>query len=149
MKIVALLTLVSVAAGFYACGKKTEEHTHPHPDEQTAPTDPNKALYDSVMGVHDQVMPRLDEMFKLSESLKDKIAKTPDMPEAKKRQIEAAIDSLNDASEGMMAWMRQFSPVTDTADHQAARDYLNQEMVKVEKVKTDILSAIEKGKALQ
>jgi hypothetical protein len=149
MKKAALPILLVVVAALYGCGKKTEDHSHHHEQQVSGAEDPNKALYDSVMGVHDQVMPRLDEMFKLSESLRDKIAKTPDMPAPKKQEIEAAIDSLDEANEGMMVWMRQFSPVTDTADRQAARNYLNAEMVKVERVRTDILSAIEKGKALQ
>ena len=148
-KIAALPILFVVVAALYGCGKKTEDHSHHHEQQESGSGDPNKALYDSVMDVHNQVMPRLDEMFKLSESLRDKIAKTPDMPAPKKQEIQAAIDSLDKANEGMMVWMRQFNPVTDTADRQAARDYLNEEMVKVERVKTDILSAIEKGKALQ
>ena len=49
----------------------------------------------------------------------------------------------------MMVWMRKFSPITDTTNPEAARDYLKQEMVKVEKVRSDILNSIEKGKALQ
>lgn len=148
MKNATLIVLIATVA-LFGCGKKTEDHSHHHEQPEAGSADPNKALYDSVMGVHDEVMPRLDDMFRLSESLRDKIAKTPGMPAAKKQEIEAAIDSLDKANEGMMAWMRQFNPVTNPADQQAAREYLKQEMVKVERVRTDILSAIEKGKALQ
>jgi hypothetical protein len=143
------LPILFIIAALNGCGKKTEDHSHHHEQQESGPADPNKALYDSVMNVHNQVMPRLDEMFKLSESLRDKIAKAPDMPAVKKQEIQAAIDSLDHANEGMMVWMRHFTPLTDTANRQAARDYLNAEMVKVERVKSDILSAIEKGKALQ
>ena len=143
----SIVYLVSVLS-FYGCGKKTEEHAHHHETEAVS-TSPNKALEDSVMAVHNEVMPKLDDIFKLSESLRDKIAKTPDMPAPKKKEIEAAIDSLDNASEGMMVWMRKFSPPAPTEDPQAAREYLNQEMVKVERVKADILSSIERGKALQ
>jgi hypothetical protein len=146
---IAFLPILFVIAALNGCGKKTEDHSHHHDQQASGSTDPNKALYDSVMDVHNEVMPRLDEMFKLSESLRDKIAKTPEMPTVKKQEIQAAIDSLDHANEGMMVWMRKFNPVTDSADSQAARNYLNEEMVKVERVKTDILSAIEKAKALQ
>ena len=101
------------------------------------------------MAVHDEVMPKLDNIFRITESLKDKIAKTPDMPAPKKKEIEAAIDSLNKASDGMMIWMRKFAPPSPTADPQEARTYLKQEMAKVQKVKSDILTSIERGKALQ
>ena len=149
MKNATLPVLFTIAIALYGCGKKTDDHSHHHEQPEAGSVDPNKALYDSVMDVHNQAMPRLDEMLKLSESLRDKIAKSPGMPATKKQEIEAAIDSLDKANEGMMAWMRQFNPVADTADRQAARDYLNAEMVKVERVKTEILSAIEKGNALQ
>jgi hypothetical protein len=142
-----IVLLISVIA-FYSCGKKTEDHAHHH-EPETSSASPTKALEDSVMAVHNEVMPKLDNIFKLTESLKDKVAKTPDMPDPKKKEIEAAIDSLNNASEGMMVWMRKFTPPAPTDDPQAARAYLKQEMVKVERVKADILSSIERGKALQ
>jgi hypothetical protein len=141
-----LLFLTLTIAG---CSKKSEDHAHHHEEEAAVSVDPNKALNDSVMDLHNVGMKKMDEMFKLTESLKDKIAKTPSLPSTKKHEIEAAIDSLDHASEGMMVWMRQFNPGTDTADSEAARAYLNQEKVKVTKVTADILSAIEKAKALQ
>lgn len=140
--------LVIVGGTLSGCGKKSDDHSHHH-EQEAISTDPNKALSDSVMDVHNEVMPRMDEMFRLTESLKDKIAKTPDMPAAKKQEIEVAIDSLDHASEGMMVWMRQYKPEANATDGQAARAYLNNEMTKVSRVKNSILSAIEKGKSLQ
>lgn len=155
MKNASRLALLLMAISFCSCGKKASEHDKhdeghsQHAPSENASNDPNKALYDSVMAVHDEAMPKLEDIFRLTESLKDKIAGTPDMPASTKKQIEAAIDSLNNASEGMMVWMRKFNPVTDTSNPEAARDYLKQEMVKVEKVKSDIVNSLEKGKALQ
>ncbi|MEJ1241297.1 hypothetical protein WBG78_24320 [Chryseolinea sp. T2] len=148
MKISLRLLLLVIPIVFYSCGKKTEDHAH-HEETEAVSTDPNKALNDSVMAVHNEVMPKLDNIFRLSESLKDKIAKTPDMQAEKKKEIEAAIDSLNKASDGMMIWMRKFVPPSPTADPQEARTYLQEEMVKVQRVKSDILTSIERGKALQ
>jgi len=149
MKYAFIPAILFLALAISGCAKKSEDHAHHHPEEVAVSTDPNKALSDSVMDLHNVGMAKMDEMFKLTESLKDKIAKTPTLPGDKKRAIEAAIDSLDHASEGMMVWMRQFKPVTDTANNEAARAYLQQEKVKVSKVTDDILSAIEKAKALQ
>jgi len=149
MRKTLLPALLILAISFTGCTKKSEEHAHHESEEPTVSTDPNKPLYDSVMAVHDLVMPRMDEMFKLSESLKDKIAKTPSLPNDQKVMIQTAIDSLENANEGMMVWMRQFKPAEGSTDAAAARNYLNQEMVKVTKVKESMLSAIEKAKALQ
>ncbi|MGC3943956.1 MAG: hypothetical protein QM762_05370 [Chryseolinea sp.] len=111
MKMSPRLILLLFVIALYSCGKKTEDHDHNHHEEAEAiSTDPNKALNDSVMAVHNEVMPKLDNIFKLTETLKDKIAKTPDMPTPKKKEIEAAIDSLNKASDGMMVLMRKFNP---------------------------------------
>ena len=142
----ALLVLALTIAG---CGKKSDDHEHHHPDESVVSVDPNKALNDSVMDLHNQGMAKMDEMFKLTEALKGKIAGTPALAADKKHAIEIAIDSLDHASEGMMVWMRQFKPPADTANAGAARTYLNQELEKVTKVRADIFSAIEQAKALQ
>ena len=149
MKISPRLLLLVIPIALYSCGKKAEDHAHHQEETEAVSADPNKALNDSVMAVHDEVMPKLDNIFRITESLKDKIAKTPDMPAPKKKEIEAAIDSLNKASDGMMIWMRKFAPPSPTADPQEARTYLKQEMAKVQKVKSDILTSIERGKALQ
>lgn len=155
MKNISRLAFIFFAISFCSCGKKASEndkqaesHSHQASSENVS-NDPNKTLYDSIMAVHDEAMPKLEDIFRLTESLKDKVARTPDMPASTKEEIEAAIGALNNASEGMMVWMRKFSPITDTTNPEAARDYLKQEMVKVEKVRSDILNSIEKGKALQ
>lgn len=149
MKNSSLILLGLFFLAIAGCSKKADDHAHHHEAETTVATDPNKPLYDSVMAVHDEVMPKMDEMFRLTEALKDKIAKTPTMPDNEKRAIDAAIDSLEQAGDGMMVWMRQFKPAMDTADREGAREYLNQEMVKVTKVKTDILTSIERARSLQ
>jgi Mg2+ and Co2+ transporter CorA len=137
-----------VACIAISCGQRTENHQHENISDPLE-TEGNQALYDEVMRIHDEVMPRMNEIFRKKEELKNKIAGTPGMADSERQVIEDDIARLDSAHNGMMVWMRQFNPVTDTADAQAARDYLNDEMVKVERVKTDILSAIEKGKALQ
>lgn len=149
MKNALIPAIIFLAVAIYGCAKKSDDHAHHHMEEAAVSTDPNKALNDSVMALHNEGMAKMDEMFRLTESLKDKIVKTPTLTDDKKHAIEAAIDSLDHAGEGMMVWMRQFKPATDTADSEAAREYLHHEMVKVTKVTADILSAIEKAKALQ
>lgn len=148
-KALAVALLASLA---FSCAKKTDDHAHHHAEpaaSAAASADPNKPLFDSVMHVHDEVMPKMDEMYKLSETLKNKIAQTPQLAAERKKELDEAILALDHASEGMMAWMRQFKPVSDSSDTGEARRYLQEEMVKVTQVKTDMLSAIERAKALQ
>ena len=132
-----------------ACGHKSHEH-EAH-DEAAAPdateATGNQLLYEKVMKVHDEVMPKLNDIYTLKEGLKDKIAKTPTMADAKKKEIEQAIVQLDSASENMMVWMRAFDAPPDSLGEEKAREYLEGQMEKVQKVKTDILESIEKAKA--
>lgn len=146
MKKASLIVIVA-AVCFYSCGRKSEDHSQHNQHEGSATADPNKPLSDSVMDVHNQVMPKMGEIIRLTESLRDKVAKTPDMSAAKKQEIEAAIDSLDAASEGMMDWMHKFKPEAQADDQ--VRQYLKNELVRVAIVKQRMLSAIEKGNSLQ
>jgi len=100
-------------------------------------------LYDEVMKVHDEVMPKMNDIYKLKEQLKNKIANTPDMVAEKKQQIEGTISRLDSASEGLMVWMRNFNPLPDSVGEQEARDYLESEMEKIKQVSEDVRKALE------
>jgi len=145
--IVNLLVTV-LCFSFAGCGQKSHEHDMENHEAMEGAGDKNKPLYDEVMNIHNEVMPKLDDIYKLKESLKNKIANTPTLANEKKQEIESTIVKLDSASEGMMNWMHKFNPLPDSADESAAREYLEKEKVKMEKVKQDILQALEKGNAL-
>jgi len=150
MKTFAINTcLVLLCFAATQCGQKSHEHDmHQHESADSSQGGENKVLYDAVMDVHNEVMPEMDNIYKLKQALSDKIAKSPGLPEQKKQEIERTIVKLDSASEGMMIWMRQFSPLPDT-DKAAAKQYLEKEMIKVKKVKEDIIQALEEGNALK
>jgi proline dehydrogenase len=129
--------LFAIAFFLGACGHKSEEH-HPEEVGDAIETGGNQALYDEVMKVHDEVMPRMDEIYKKKEALKNRIANTPQMSESDKTAIEDSISKLDQASEGMMVWMREFDPIPDSLGEEKAREYLENEMEKIKKVRQDI-----------
>ena len=88
----------------------------------------NQALYDEVMKVHDEVMPKMNDIYKLKEELKKEISDTPGMIEEKRKAIETAILQLDAASEEMMDWMRNFNPLPDSLGEENARKYLRQKI---------------------
>lgn len=137
----ALLTLSIVVV--WSCGQRSKEN-----GRSTDEVQGNQALYDEVMKVHNEVMPKLDDIHKLKEKLNDKIAVTPDMPEEKKKEIEEILMELDEADRGMWVWMRKFEPIPDSEGEDKAREYLENEMENVKKVKKDILQAIEKAEAV-
>jgi len=135
--IVCLFTLA-------ACGKGGE---HQYSDSDSDTDDgPNQALYDQVMEVHDEVMPKMDDIMKLKRELQEKIANSPDMVVERKEQLEKVIANLDSASNAMMSWMHEFNPLPDSVDQEKAREYLESEMEQIRKVKTLTLESIEKAK---
>jgi hypothetical protein len=98
-----------------------------------------------VMKIHDEVMPKLEDIYKKKEELKNKIASTPNMTEAEKKQIEGRIARLDSASEGMMDWMHKFNPLPDSTGEEKAREYLEGQIEQVKIVREDILNALKEG----
>src|SRR5687768_6939747 len=131
----AILPLLSLAmlTIIWGCTQKNQdngEHSHHH----EAPEGGNQALYDDVMKVQDEVMPKMNDIYKLKEALKKQIADSPNLVDEKKKAIESTILKLDSASEGMMVWMRNFNPIADSLGEQQAREYLEDQQEKVKKV---------------
>jgi hypothetical protein len=145
MKNILFLVLVAYSVLLTSCGQKSNEHEHGHhkDSEQSA----NQGLYDEVMKVHDEVMPKMDDIYKLKEQLKKQLEATPALVDEKKTELQHTILELDSASEGMMVWMRNFNPIPDSLGEEKARQYLEEQKVKVNKVKEDMLQAIEEAKA--
>lgn len=129
--------------GLMACGKGGDHHAH---EDTSFEASPNQALYDQVMDVHDEVMPKVGEINRLQRELKEKIASSPDMVAERKAELEQVISNLDSASNAMMTWMHEFNPLPDSVDQEKAREYLETEMERIRKVKTLMLESIEKAK---
>ncbi len=144
MKTLALkapFTILLIIAA--SCGQRSHEHEHDNGAGDTVAASGNQALYDQVMAVHDEVMPKLNDIYKLKEELKNQI--TEALPQDKKEEIEAMISKLDSASEGMMVWMRNFNPLPDSLGEEQAKEYLENEMEKIKKVREEVREALEKA----
>jgi hypothetical protein len=130
--IVALVLLVS-------CGKGAKQETQEH--EEMTKDDPNQALYDQVMDVHNEVMPKTSEIYQLKKELKEKIDSEPE----KKAELEPIVAELDSADRSMMDWMHKFNE-PDSVSQEVAREYLENEMEKINRVKELINASIEKAK---
>ncbi|MCB0487805.1 MAG: hypothetical protein R2820_15225 [Cyclobacteriaceae bacterium] len=126
------------------CGQPTSQSETN--TEEDAEENPNQALYDQVMNVHDEVMPKMEDIYKLKSQLQEMVANTPDMVMEKKESVENTILQLDSASNLMMDWMHQFDPLPDSSDAEEARAYLESQMEKIKKVKEEMEAAIEQAK---
>lgn len=130
-----------------ACGGKGGEHAgHGDHDSGSDDDNPNTALYNQVMEVHDEIMPKSDDIYRLKKEIQEKIAASPDMVLEKKQQLERVISNLDSASNAMMDWMHKFNPLPDSVDQEQARAYLESEMEKIKKVRDLTYDALEKAK---
>ena len=124
----------------YACGNKSQEHTA-H-DMSTAAENGNQVLLDQVMDIHDEVMPKTEDLYNITKGLKAtlKEAKT----DAEKQLLQQRINYLDSVNNMMMDWMHNFEPLPDTTNEETARAYYETNLEKVRQVKEAILLALEK-----
>ena len=134
----------------FGCQQKSnDEHEghDAHAEDEVEATSGNQELYNEVMKIHNEVMPKMEDIHRAKQELQEKIQKTPRLSEADRIKLVAMIAKLDSAGEGMMVWMRQFSPLPDSLGEEKARSYLEQEMERVKKVRANILEALEEAKA--
>lgn len=140
VKSVLLLLIIA------ACSKSNPENKAAEASESLSPT---KALYNKVMDIHNEVMPRMGEMERLKRELKERIAQSPDLVIEKKKQITQIISNLDSAGAAMMNWMHEFAPLPDTVSEAAQREYLEAEMERVKKVRELMTNAIREAKEVE
>ena len=105
-----------------------------------------KPLYDQVMDIHDEVMPKMGDLYKIKKSFQDSIARNPEMTDEVKTGLEQKILQLDSASTSMMVWMREFNPPDKKKDEEAFKKYMEIELVRVKKMKEDVMRALESNK---
>lgn len=141
------LLLASSFLILLSCGKSSDHKGHDQGASDNSDS-PNQALYDQVMEIHDEVMPKMEDIYKLKKDLQDKIANSPAMVEDQKKELEGMISNLDSASTAMMDWMHNFNPLPDSVDQEAAREYLENEMERIKKVRDRTNETLEKAKTI-
>jgi len=111
----------------------------------------NDKLKQEVIGIHDEVMPKMDELkilkkeiLQKSESLAaDSVANALEIENLKSIAIE-----LDAAFEGMFVWMRQFKSTYDEMSEEEIENYLLDQKVKVQEVNGNIKKSIASAKTV-
>lgn len=142
---VKILLLSSILA-FWSCGNKSSEHEHGHDhDGHDVEVSGNQELYNKVMEIHDEVMPKMDDIRRYKSKLKDSVENTKTLTPEQRAQLNALYAKLDSAGDGMMVWMREFRPLPDSLGEEKAREYLENEMERVKRVRSSILAALEQA----
>lgn len=100
-------------------------------------------LFDNVMTVHDEVMPKMSNIYKLKKSLKAIEAKT----ENQQRQISQTLTQLDATDEQMMNWMAEFKK-PGYSNFKQAKAYLENQLIMIKDVKANMLASISKGELI-
>ena len=108
----------------------------------------NKELRAQIIGVHDEVMPKMGELM----SLQKKALAKADSLYAQDSTATAQIESmrtlagqLDQAYEGMFVWMRQYSLEEEGKTPEEIKIYLDEQLLKVNQVNADIKAALEQA----
>ena len=137
MKRVLVLNLLSLFFILSSCGTSDQEE--------------NKALRESVIAVHDEVMPLMSKI----KSMEAKAIKTAEDLEAmedtdiqKVEELKALAYDLNQAYEGMFVWMRQYEREDGDRSPEEVKAYLEDQLLKVQVVNENITAALSKADEL-
>ena len=113
-----------------------------------AEIDAQQALWEEVMAIHDEVMPKISEMNQISREFKKIEEKESDLFESYREPIIMSRERLEAAEEGMFSWMNEFQPLDklrESKSHEEILAYLNGEKEKIAKVKDDMLNSLSGG----
>ncbi|MEM9858166.1 MAG: hypothetical protein AAF843_12450 [Bacteroidota bacterium] len=151
MKRVQLSLLFSAILLIASCGGQNEKQQETEakadmPQEQQK----LQALYDEVIEIHDEVMPKMDDIMKAKGKLQEQLdtLRESNPEDIKIAALENTIGKLNKADEAMMNWMRNFKPQDDEKDSKKVLEYYKSERVKISEVKDEMLSAIDEANEL-
>ena len=122
------LITISLFASLTACQKNAE--------------DKQKLMINEVMAVHDEVMPKMDDIMSLKSSLDSVIKVSPDSAKAKK-----LYSALDVADNQMMDWMENYDSesVKGKSEVEISKYFANQK-TKITDVKVLTVKSIEEAK---
>ncbi len=99
-----------------------------------------------VMAIHDSVMPKTGEIFKLKKKLSTLETSLKDSIQIEK--IYRCKNLLIEADEAMMTWMHEFREADPMLSFQEKQQYYQEEKKKITDVKLKMLSSIDSAKTL-
>lgn len=136
MRYLTTLALLIFSLSFYSCSNL----------EATA----EEAAFETMMDVHDEIMPRMGEVNKLSRELKGLEAANDTTNRELMGEIDGAIRALDNAHNDMMAWMNmnggnKLEQLRKEKKHDETMAYILDEEEKIIKVKEDIETSIQQA----
>lgn len=114
------------------------------------PADNLAAIEAQVMAIHDEVMPKMQDITKMLATLrsyKDGAGETPEGKLVYPHGLDDVMGELKLAEQGMWDWMKAYSDTKAKLPADQLESFYKKELESVTKVKNDMLSSLEKGQA--
>ena len=108
-------------------------------------------LWDKVMKLHDEVMPKTTAINQLSKNLKTQWETNKNLDAATKDDISIAIQELESADEGMFAWMhdlKKLEPLRESESHQGILNYLQEQEQSMILIREEMDNSLAKADSL-
>lgn len=106
------------------------------------------ALEEQVMAIHDEAMPRLNEINQITARLREIKSDLKETPEGKIESpegLDQISEALKLAEQGMWDWMKSYNDGKNASSPAQLAAFLENELIKVTKVRDDINSSIERA----
>jgi hypothetical protein len=107
-----------------------------------------QTLENQVMAVHDEVMPKMKEINELSTQLRAIKSKLKENEVGKIESpagLDDVVSGLKLAEQSMWDWMKSFSDTKAITQEDQLKAFYEKELEKINKVKQDMLAAIDKA----
>ncbi len=105
-----------------------------------------ESLKSEVIDIHDEVMPRMNEVMQLKKELVERGNSIDSSQIETLAEIQSHILYLEEADEEMMNWMRNYDPEMKDMTEEEKIAYLKKEKVSIKLVKQIMMSAITESK---
>jgi len=108
----------------------------------------NKKMRAQIIGVHDEVMPKMGELMALQKKAlaqADSLYAQDSTATAQIEFMRTLAGQLNQAYEGMFVWMRQYSLEEEGKTPEEIKTYLDDQLLKVNQVNTEIKAALDQA----
>lgn len=105
-------------------------------------------LYNEVMVIHDEVMPKMGDIHKTKKQLKAQLSKQIESVDTSRAEILMTIKKLELADDMMMDWMSEFNGDFKGETVEETLEYFQGQKDLITQVSKEMLQAIENGQKL-
>ncbi len=135
-----------VLFSFSCISQKTENDNRPILDRQACIAIAN--LQKEVMLMHDSIMPSISRLMQVKTAVKIKLQEGNISDENQLRELRNIINSLEEADEAMMTWMRNYKTNYEGMRDEEIRSYLLKEKQQIRQVGEKIVESMKKAKVV-